>query len=46
MAKRKGTFGENTYRDKKKIKRRGRHSKSPNKSKKISTKKKYRGQGR
>jgi len=32
--------------DRKRIKRPGRHSKSPNKGKKLMNKKKYRGQGK
>jgi len=44
MAK-KSAFGVNTYRDKKRVKRKGRHSKSPNKSAKRSSKP-YVGQGR
>jgi len=45
MAKSK-TFGVNNFKGSNKKKRRGRHSKSPNKSAKRSTKRKYRGQGR
>ena len=44
MAK-KAAFGVNNYHRKKRIRRKGRHSKSPNKSFKRSFKP-YRGQGR
>lgn len=45
MAKRKGTFGINTYTKRSTKKRPGRHSKSPNKNTKEFKAKRYRGQG-
>ena len=45
MAKRKGTFGINTYTKRSPKKRPRRHSKRPNKNTKEFKKKRYRGQG-
>ena len=46
MAKRKSLFGVNNFIKKTRRKRPGRHSKSPNKSKRKMHKAKYRGQGK
>ncbi len=46
MAKKKSIFGTNNFVKKTRRKRPGRHSKSPNKSKRIMYKAKYKGQGR
>ena len=46
MAKKSKTFGVNNYHERTRKKRPGRHSKSPNKSRKRIHKSKYRGQGR
>ena len=45
MAKKAKGFGVDNYKSRKKVSRRGRHSKSPSKSKKLSMKK-YNRQGR
>ena len=46
MAKKKSLFGVNNFIKKTRRKRPGRHSKSPNKSKRKMHKAKYRGQGK